>query len=96
MSTVLLAELTPREAPPMDAGVVAGISQMLGWASGLVFIICLAKVLFVGARIAWDRQHNPGIESTPAAELLATLVGWLLAATAAASIAAVLIPGGAR
>lgn len=76
---------------PLPDDVMAQINLFLGWAAGLVGLVCLAKVVFVGARIAWDRQHTAGLESTPASELLAALVAWLLAAVACSGIAAALL-----
>lgn len=74
--------------------IVDDISTVLSWAAGIIGVVCMAKIIFVGARMAWDQKQNPGIESPTAAEFLAALVGWILAGTAATAIAVVLIQAG--
>ncbi|MBY6438169.1 hypothetical protein HQ602_17490 [Rhodococcus kroppenstedtii] len=73
--------------------VTADISTALGWVLALVAAVCVAKILFVGARMAWDHQHTPGVESPVGAEFAAAVLGWILAAAAAGGIAATLLGG---
>lgn len=82
---------TTLAAVPLPHDTVVDINKLLGWAAGLIALACVAKIIFVGGRIAWDHRHNPGIESTPVAELLGALVGWILAAVAATGIATALL-----
>lgn len=74
--------------------VTADISTALGWVLGLVAALCVAKIIFVGARMAWDHKHTPGLESPVAAEFAAAVIGWILAASAAGGIALALLNGG--
>lgn len=74
--------------------VTADISTVLGWMLAFVAAACVAKIIFVGARMAWDHQHTAGVESPVAAEFIAAVVGWVLAAAAAAGIATALLGGG--
>lgn len=71
--------------------VTDDITTVLGWLLGLVALACVAKIIFVGARMAWDHQHTPGVESPVAAEFFAAVIGWILAAAAAGGLAAVLL-----
>jgi hypothetical protein len=71
--------------------VVSDINTVLGWVLALVAVACIGKIIFVGARLAWDHQHTPGVESPVAAEFFAAVIGWILAAVAAGGIAAVLL-----
>ncbi|WP_226949870.1 hypothetical protein [Rhodococcus rhodochrous] len=50
---------------PLPGEVVDGFQTLLGYAAGIVFILCVAKVIFVGGRLAWDHKHGAGIESPP-------------------------------
>lgn len=74
--------------------LVTDINTALSWTAGIVGVCCMAKVIFVGARLAWDHKHNPGLESPTAAELLAATIGWIIAGGAAVTIAFVLIDAG--
>ena len=71
--------------------VVSDINTVLGWMLALVAVACVGKIVFVGARMAWDHQHTPGVESPVAAEFFAAVIGWILAAAAAGGIAAVML-----
>ncbi|OZD12049.1 MULTISPECIES: hypothetical protein [Nocardiaceae] len=71
--------------------VVADINTVLGWMLALVAVACVGKIVFVGARLAWDHQHTPGVESPVAAEFFAAVIGWILAAATAGGIAAVML-----
>ena len=75
----------------MPADVVENINTALGWMLGLVAVACVGKIIFVGARMAWDHQHTPGVESPVSAEFFAAVIGWILAAVAAGGIAAALL-----
>lgn len=74
--------------------VVNDISTILGWIAGIGAAVCVAKIMFVGARMAWDHKHTAGVESPTIAELAAALSGWILVAVAASVIAVVLIDAG--
>lgn len=78
-------------AVELPAQVVKDIEELLGIAAGIVFVICVAKVIFVGARMAWDHKHGAGMESPKAAEFLAANIGALLAGTASVTIATILL-----
>ncbi|AEF43103.1 hypothetical protein [Hoyosella subflava] len=78
-------------AAELPDSVVGDINLLLGWAAGLVGAAAVAKVIFVGGRWAWDRRHNPGVETPTTAELLAALAGWIIAASAALPIATLLL-----
>ncbi|MGW4482094.1 hypothetical protein [Rhodococcus triatomae] len=78
-------------AVELTTDIVNDIEYLLGIASGIVFVICVAKVIFVGARMAWDHKHGAGMESPKAAEFLAANIGALLAGSASVAIATVLI-----
>lgn len=80
--------------------IARDISTLLSWIAGVAAVVCTAKIIFVGARMAWDHKHNPGLESPTAAEFLGAVIGWIIASAASAAVAAVLInagqaPGGA-
>ncbi|MCF8784329.1 hypothetical protein [Rhodococcus ruber] len=76
---------------PLPGEVVDGFQTLLGYAAGIVFILCVAKVIFVGGRLAWDHKHGAGIESPTAAEFLAANIGAILAGGVAATIATILL-----
>ncbi|MCW4356153.1 hypothetical protein ONR57_22870 [Hoyosella sp. YIM 151337] len=78
-------------AAELPDSVVRDINMLLGWAAGLVGAAAVAKVIFVGGRWAWDRRHNPGVETPTTAELIAALAGWIIAASAALPIATLLL-----
>lgn len=78
-------------AVELPSNVVEDIQELLGYAAGIVFVICVAKVIFVGARMAWDHRHGAGLESPKAAEFIAANIGALLAGTASVAIATVLL-----
>lgn len=78
-------------AVDLPAAVVADINTLLGWGVGLVGLVCVAKIIYTGGRFAWDKQHNPGIETPTAAEFLGALAGWIIAAAAAVPIATALL-----
>jgi hypothetical protein len=86
MSTTTLAA-----AAALDPGLKADIEQGLGYTAAIVGVCCLAKLIFVGARLAWDRKHTPGVESPTAAEGLAAVVGWILAGGTSVAIATALL-----
>lgn len=75
----------------LPADVVNDINLLLGWGAGLVGLICVSKIIYTGGRFAWDKKHNPGIETPTAAEFLGALVGWIIAAAAAIPIATALL-----
>ncbi len=75
--------------PPPD--VLDGFQTLLGYAAGIVFLLCVAKVIFVGARLAWDYKHGAGLESPTAAEFLAANIGAILAGGVAATLATILL-----
>ncbi|MGW5300776.1 hypothetical protein ACWEQV_21260 [Rhodococcus aetherivorans] len=75
--------------PPPD--VLDGFQTLLGYAAGIVFLLCVAKVIFVGARLAWDHKHGAGLESPTAAEFLAANIGAILAGGVAATLATILL-----
>lgn len=75
----------------LPEAVRTDINTALGWVLGVVAVLCICKIIFVGARMAWDHQHTPGVESPVAAEFFAAIIGWILAATTAGGIAAVLL-----
>ncbi len=68
-----------------------GFQTLLGYAAGIVFLLCVAKVIFVGARLAWDHKHGAGLESPTAAEFLAANIGAILAGGVAATLATILL-----
>ncbi|CCW11027.1 hypothetical protein [Rhodococcus aetherivorans] len=76
-------------SPPPD--VLDGFQTLLGYAAGIVFLLCVAKVIFVGARLAWDHKHGAGLESPTAAEFLAANIGAILAGGVAATLATILL-----
>lgn len=76
---------------PLPGEVVDGFQTLLGYAAGIVFILCVAKVIFVGGRLAWDHKHGAGIESPTAAEFVAANVGAILAGGVAATLATILL-----
>ncbi|MBD8057078.1 hypothetical protein ICV35_25920 [Rhodococcus ruber] len=76
-------------SPP--PGVLDSLETLLSYAAWIVFALCVAKVIFVGARLAWDHKHGAGLESPPAAEFLAANIGALLAGGVAATIATILL-----
>ncbi len=76
---------------PLPGEVVDGFQTLLGYAAGIVFILCVAKVIFVGGRLAWDHKHGAGIESPTAAEFVAANIGAILAGGVAATIATILL-----
>lgn len=78
-------------AVQLDGNVVSDIEELLGYAAGIVFLICVAKLVFVGARMAWDHKHGAGLESPKAAELIAANIGALLAGGVSITIATVLL-----
>ncbi|BDC75092.1 hypothetical protein MWT96_25525 (plasmid) [Prescottella equi] len=75
----------------LPSDVVEDIQTLLGYAAGIVFVICVAKVIFVGARMAWDHKHGAGMESPKAAEFLAANIGALLAGGVSVTIATILL-----
>ncbi|WP_422337125.1 hypothetical protein [Rhodococcus sp. (in: high G+C Gram-positive bacteria)] len=70
------------------------INTALSWIAGIAAVVCIAKIIFVGGRMAWDHKHTAGLESPTAAEFLAALFGWILASGAAIAIAVTLIESG--
>jgi len=76
-------------SPP--PGVLDSLETLLSYAAWIVFALCVAKVIFVGARLAWDHKHGAGLESPPAAEFLAANIGAILAGGVAATIATILL-----
>lgn len=76
---------------PLPGEVVDGFQTLLGYAAGIVFTLCVAKVIFVGGRLAWDHKHGAGIESPTAAEFVAANIGAILAGGVAATIATILL-----
>lgn len=74
--------------------VVKDINTILSWIAGIAAGICVAKVMFVGARMAWDHKHTAGVESPTMAEFAAAVAGWVLVGAAASAIAVVLIDAG--
>lgn len=81
-------------AVPLPGNVVDDINTVLGWIAFIVAVLCAAKIVFVGARIAWDHKHTPGVESPAAAEFLAAVIGWIVASGAATVLAVALISAG--
>ena len=81
-------------AVPLPGNVVDDINTLLGWIAFIVAVLCAAKIVFVGARIAWDHKHTPGVESPAAAEFLAAVVGWIIASGVATLLAVALISAG--
>lgn len=75
----------------LDSVIQNDIQQLLGYAAGIVFILCVAKVIFVGARLAWDHKHGAGIESPTAAEFVAANVGAILAGGVSITLATLLL-----
>ena len=75
----------------LDSAIVDDIQQLLGYAAGIVFLLCAAKVIFVGARLAWDHKHGAGIESPTAAEFVAANIGAVLAGGTSIVIATALL-----
>ena len=78
----------------LPENVVKDITTLLSWIAGIAGVVCMAKIIFVGARMAWDHKHNPGLESPTAAEFLAAVFGWILASGAAGVMAVILISAG--
>ena len=76
---------------PLPGEVVDGVQTLLGYAAGIVFLLCVAKVIFVGGRLAWDHKHGAGLESPAAAEFVAANIGALLAGGVAATLATILL-----
>lgn len=74
-----------------NSAILADMQELLGYAAGIVFLLCVAKVIFVGARLAWDHKHGAGIESTIAAEFVAANIGAVLAGTVSVTIATILL-----
>lgn len=74
--------------------IVDDINTLLSWIAGIAGVVCLAKVVFVGARMAWDHKHNPGLESPTAAEFLGAVIGWIIASGAAVGCAVILVSAG--
>ena len=92
ISAAVYLAADPASGPvTFDADLKDDIQLLLGYAAGIVFVVCLAKVIFVGARLAWDHKHGAGIESPTAAELVAATVGWILAGAGAVVIAGMLL-----
>ncbi|AOD24946.1 hypothetical protein IM25_24720 (plasmid) [Rhodococcus sp. p52] len=81
----------PPKGSCLPGEVVDGFQTLLGYAAGIVFILCVAKVIFVGGRLAWDHKHGAGIESPTAAEFVAANIGAILAGGVAATIATILL-----
>jgi len=79
---------------PLPGEVVDGFQTLLGYAAGIVFILCVAKVIFVGGRLAWDHKHGAGIESPTAAEFVAANIGAILAGGVSITIATILLTTG--
>ncbi|UNN05243.1 hypothetical protein [Rhodococcus opacus] len=74
--------------------ITQDINTALSWIAGIAAVVCIAKIIFVGGRMAWDHKHTPGLESPTAAEFLAAVFGWILASGAAVTMAVVLIEAG--
>lgn len=74
--------------------ISSDISTALGWIAGIAAAVCVVKIMFVGARLAWDHKHTAGLESPTIAEFAAALAGWVLVSGAAIGIAVVLIDAG--
>lgn len=81
-------------AVELPESVTNDISTAFGWIAGIAAAICVAKIMFVGARMAWDHKHTAGVESPTIAEPAAALAGWVLASAAAVGLAVVLIDAG--
>lgn len=81
-------------AAELPSDLVADINTVFGWIAGLVGVVCMAKIIFVGARLAWDHKHNPGVESPASAEFLAATIGWIIATAIAVPTAILLISAG--
>ena len=81
-------------AVELPAEVTKDISTAFGWIAGIAAAVCIAKIMFVGARMAWDHKHTAGLESPTIAEFAAALAGWVLASAAAIGLAVVLIDAG--
>lgn len=75
----------------LDSVIKEDIEKLLGYAAGIVFVLCVAKVIFVGARLAWDHKHGAGIESPTAAEFIAANVGAILAGGVSITVATLLL-----
>ncbi|WP_249353424.1 hypothetical protein [Rhodococcus sp. Q] len=88
LATDLIAQSGP---VTFDGDIKADIEKLLGYAAGVVFVLCLAKMIFVGARLAWDHKHGAGIESPTVAEFIAANVGAILAGGASIVIAGMLL-----
>ncbi|QXF84412.1 hypothetical protein HBA53_25300 (plasmid) [Rhodococcus pyridinivorans] len=84
-------QVSAQGVAPLPGEVVDGFQTLLGYAAGIVFILCVAKVIFVGGRLAWDHKHGAGIESPTAAEFVAANIGAILAGGVAATIATILL-----
>lgn len=74
--------------------ITQDINTALSWIAGIAAVVCIAKIIYVGGRMAWDHKHTPGLESPTAAEFLAAVFGWILASGAAVTMAVVLIEAG--
>ncbi|MFD4268147.1 hypothetical protein [Rhodococcus sp. NPDC058481] len=88
MTTMLLA------AQDLPETVADDLKKILGYAAGVIGLICLGRLIFVGARMAWDHKHGAGLESPVGAEAIAAIVGWILASGACVGIATALINEG--
>lgn len=86
--------VTVLAAVPLPEGIVNDIRTLLNYTLGFVGVVCAAKIVFVGARMAWDHKHNPGVESPTAAEFLAATVGWIIAGSSSFIVAGVLLNAG--
>jgi hypothetical protein len=74
--------------------ITQDIETVFGWIAGIGALVCIAKIIFVGGRMAWDHKHTPGVESPTAAEFLSALIGWILVSGACVAIAVTLIESG--
>lgn len=90
----MIASATVLAAVELPEYIVKDINTILGWIAGIAAAICAAKIMFVGARMAWDHKHTAGVESPTIAEFAAAIAGWVLASAASIGIAVVLIDAG--
>ncbi|WP_072691481.1 hypothetical protein [Rhodococcus marinonascens] len=74
--------------------ITSDINLALSWIAGIAGAVCVAKIMFVGARMAWDHKHTAGLESPTSAEFVAAVFGWILASGAAITAAVILIDAG--
>jgi hypothetical protein len=81
-------------AQDLPETVADDLKKILGYAAGVIGLICLGRLIFVGARMAWDHKHGAGLESPVGAEAIAAIVGWILASGACVGIATALINAG--